>query len=142
MKFTRAGFILNPENYQECVYFYGNILGLEFMFKIDRKGEKLTTFDLGGVYLMIETGALRRPVGNPWPHAQPSCGLTSLISKLPAQICGAKVFRPRSLTTDGTRQQNFLILTEIDALCDQKRGLDSKIWHFSDVHYLRGIYKI
>ena len=63
MKFTRAGFILNPENYQECVYFYGNILGLEFMFKIDRKGEKLTTFDLGGVYLMIETGGIAQHGG-------------------------------------------------------------------------------
>jgi len=63
MKFTRAGFILNTENYQECVHFYGNILGLECLFKFDRKGEKLTTFDMGGVYLMIETGGTAQAGG-------------------------------------------------------------------------------
>jgi len=63
MKFTRAGLILNTENYQECVHFYGTILGLECMFKFDRKGEKLTTFNMGGVYLMIETGGTAQAAG-------------------------------------------------------------------------------
>ena len=63
MKFTRAGLILNTENYRECVHFYGTNLGLEFMFKIDRKGEKLTTVNMGGVYLMIETGGTAQAGG-------------------------------------------------------------------------------
>ena len=56
MKFTKAGIILNTQKYQECVDFYGTILGLDIMFKIDRPKEKITTFALGKVYLMIEPG--------------------------------------------------------------------------------------
>ena len=56
MKFTKAGIILNTQKYQECVDFYGTILGLDIMFKIDRPKEKITTFALGEIYLMIETG--------------------------------------------------------------------------------------
>lgn len=63
MKFTRADFILNTENHQESIHFYGNILGLELMFKIDCKGEKLTTFDMGGVYLMVEPGGTAQAGG-------------------------------------------------------------------------------
>ena len=33
------------------------------MFKIDRTGEKLTTFNMGGVYLMIETGGTAQDGG-------------------------------------------------------------------------------
>lgn len=29
MDFTRVGLILNTENYEECVIFYGEILGLQ-----------------------------------------------------------------------------------------------------------------
>ena len=54
MKFTKAGIILNTQKYQESVDFYGTILGLDIMFKIDRPKEKITTFALGEVYLMIE----------------------------------------------------------------------------------------
>jgi lactoylglutathione lyase len=54
MKFTKAGIILNTQKYQECVDFYGAILSLDIMFKINRPGEKITTFALGDVYLMIE----------------------------------------------------------------------------------------
>ena len=54
MKFTKASIILNTQKYQECVDFYGAILGLDIMFKIDRPNEKITTFALGEVYLMIE----------------------------------------------------------------------------------------
>ena len=57
MKFTKAGIILNTQKYQECVDFYGTILGLDIMFKIDRPKEKITTFALGEVYLMIEPGS-------------------------------------------------------------------------------------
>ena len=56
MKFIQAGIILNTQKYQECLDFYGTILGLDIMFKIDRPKEKIPTFALGEVYLMIEPG--------------------------------------------------------------------------------------
>ena len=54
MKFTKAGVILFTHKYQECVDFYGNVLGLEILHLIDRAGEHLTTFSLGDAYLMVE----------------------------------------------------------------------------------------
>ena len=60
MDFTQAAVILYTQNYHECVNFYGDALGLDLMFEIDRAGEKLTIFfSLGGIYLMIEPGARR-----------------------------------------------------------------------------------
>ena len=62
MDFTQAGVILYTQNYRECVDFYGDTSGLDLMFEIDRAGEKLTIFSLGGIYLMIEPG-VRRMLG-------------------------------------------------------------------------------
>jgi lactoylglutathione lyase len=56
MDFSKTGIILYTEKYQECVSFYGEVLELTLLFEIDRPGEKLTCFGLGGAYLMIETG--------------------------------------------------------------------------------------
>ncbi|WP_299508585.1 VOC family protein [uncultured Roseobacter sp.] len=58
MKYTMAGIILFTENYEECVEFYGSALGLETLHKIDRPGERLTTFLLGDTYLMVESGGV------------------------------------------------------------------------------------
>lgn len=58
MQFTMAGIILFTQNYEECVRFYGEALGLETLHTIDRPGEKLTTFLLGDTYLMVETGGI------------------------------------------------------------------------------------
>ncbi len=58
MNFTMAGIILFTQNYEDCVEFYGSTLGLEILHKIDRPGERLTTFLLGDTYLMIETGGV------------------------------------------------------------------------------------
>lgn len=58
MKFTMAGIILFTQNYEECVQFYGSVLELDVMHKIDRVGERLTTFLLGDTYLMVETGGV------------------------------------------------------------------------------------
>lgn len=58
MKFTKAGVILFTQKYQECVDFYGKVLGLEILHKIDRADEHLTTFSLGDAYLMVETGGV------------------------------------------------------------------------------------
>ena len=59
MNFTQAGVILYTQIYRECVDFYGDALCLDLKFEIVRAGEKLTTFSLGGIYLMIEPGARR-----------------------------------------------------------------------------------
>ena len=56
MKFTKSGIILFTENYEQCVEFYGSVLELDLLHRIDREGERLTTFSLGDCYLMVETG--------------------------------------------------------------------------------------
>ena len=56
MDVSKAGVILNTEKYEDCVSFYGEVLGLPLLYEIDRPGEQLTCFDLGGAYLMVETG--------------------------------------------------------------------------------------
>ncbi|MEP5732131.1 MAG: VOC family protein [Sulfitobacter sp.] len=56
MQFSKAGIILFTERYEECVDFYGRVLELEILHRIDRTGERLTAFCLGDCYLMIETG--------------------------------------------------------------------------------------
>ncbi len=58
MKFTKAGVILYTQKYQECVDFYGEVLELKILHKIDRAGEHLTTFLLGDAYLMVEAGGV------------------------------------------------------------------------------------
>lgn len=58
MNFSTAGVILFTQNYDACVDFYGRALGLEMLHRIDRPGERLTTFKLGDSYLMVETGGL------------------------------------------------------------------------------------
>ncbi|WP_320176694.1 VOC family protein [Roseovarius pacificus] len=63
MKIDRTGVILNTENYRACVAFYGEVLGLPLLFEFDRPGERLTCFDMGGAYLMVEPGGAARPEG-------------------------------------------------------------------------------
>ena len=48
--FTRTGFILYVEPYEECVAFYRDLIGLSPMFDTPA----LTCFDFGGSYLMVE----------------------------------------------------------------------------------------
>ncbi len=62
-QFTRTGFILYVEKYEECVRFYREVLGLEIMFAT----ETPTTFEFGGCYLMVEVDDPRNGVEKP-PH--------------------------------------------------------------------------
>lgn len=50
MKFDRTGIILYTLEYQKCVDFYENLLGLKKMFE----KENLTCFEFGRAYLMVE----------------------------------------------------------------------------------------
>ena len=54
MQISKAGIILFTGSYEDCVAFYGEVLGLALMFQFDRADSKLTCFDLGGAYLMEE----------------------------------------------------------------------------------------
>ena len=56
MEFTRLGIILFTSNYQACVDFYTNTLGLPVMHSKDEPGSHLTCCAFGGAYLMIEVG--------------------------------------------------------------------------------------
>ncbi|MDD9982800.1 MAG: VOC family protein, partial [Gammaproteobacteria bacterium] len=53
---TRCGVILCTERYEECVDFYRRMLGLPELFSLDNEHSTLTCLDMGGSYLMIETG--------------------------------------------------------------------------------------
>lgn len=64
MTFTMTGIILFTENYEQCVAFYGSVVGLEILHAIDRADECLTTFALGpNTYLMVETGGVAAETG-------------------------------------------------------------------------------
>lgn len=54
MDFTRLGIILFTKNYEACVAFYTETLGLPVMYTKDEPGSHLTCCDYGGAYLMIE----------------------------------------------------------------------------------------
>ena len=50
MEFTRTGFIIYVEKYQECLKFYRDVLKLPIMFDT----QELTCFEFGCSYLMVE----------------------------------------------------------------------------------------
>ena len=63
MKFSRTGIILCTLNYEACVDFYRNTIGLPVMFRLDEEHSTLTCFDMGGTYLMVEPGGTTNPNG-------------------------------------------------------------------------------
>lgn len=63
MEYVRTGVILNTGNYEACVAFYRDVLGLRLLFARDEGGDSLSCFDFGGAYLMVETGGHARPGG-------------------------------------------------------------------------------
>ncbi|MBC8374887.1 MAG: VOC family protein [FCB group bacterium] len=52
LQFTRTGFILYVQKYQECIRFYRDTINLEILFDTT----DLTCFEFGGSYLMLERG--------------------------------------------------------------------------------------
>lgn len=63
MKLLRTGIILNTENYESCVAFYATVLGLNVLFAKTEAEDRLTCFDFGGTYLMVETGGFAKTSG-------------------------------------------------------------------------------
>ena len=59
MQISKAGIILFTASYEDCVAFYGEVLGLPVLFRLDTADSTLTCFDLGGAYLMVEPGGPR-----------------------------------------------------------------------------------
>jgi lactoylglutathione lyase len=55
--YERTGLILFTQNYEECLAFYRDTLGLEQIFQ----KESLTTLRFGTGYLMIETDGVAQP---------------------------------------------------------------------------------
>jgi lactoylglutathione lyase len=54
MKIQQPGFLLWVENYEKCVAFYSEILGLPIRMQ---KGDYLTNFRFGDGYIILEKGA-------------------------------------------------------------------------------------
>lgn len=65
MQIEKFGIILNTERYEACVGFYRDTLGLTVMFEKMTETEKLTCFDMGGAYLMVEPGGRAAAGGKP-----------------------------------------------------------------------------
>ena len=65
MQIEKFGIILNTEHYAACVSFYRDALQLEVLFEKATEEERLTCFDLGGVYLMVESGGRASAGGKP-----------------------------------------------------------------------------
>lgn len=63
MDIVRTGVILNTENYEACVSFYRDLFGLGVLFQREENGFRLTCFDYGGTYLMVETDGFASPAG-------------------------------------------------------------------------------
>ena len=63
MNIVRTGVIVNTENYDECVSFYKNLFGLRILFQDQQKELRLTCFEYGGSYLMVETEGVAKSGG-------------------------------------------------------------------------------
>lgn len=63
MNIVRTGVIVNTDNYEACVSFYRNLLGLRILFQDQQEDFRLTCFECAGSYLMVETGGFGRPDG-------------------------------------------------------------------------------
>ena len=61
MNIVRTGVILNTENYDECVSFYKEVFGLGILFQESQEHFRMTCFEFGGSYLMVETGGVADP---------------------------------------------------------------------------------
>ncbi len=59
----RTGIILNVERYDECVSFYQSLFGLAILFTEEHGDFRLTCFQFGTSYLMIETEGFAKPEG-------------------------------------------------------------------------------
>lgn len=53
---ARYGIILNTESFDECVAFYRDLFGLRLLFERDEDGVRLSCFEYGEGYLMVEQG--------------------------------------------------------------------------------------
>ena len=55
MNITKTGLILKTENYQACIDFYTNIIGLKLNSEKIDGDFKMSEFDFGDSYLFVET---------------------------------------------------------------------------------------
>jgi lactoylglutathione lyase len=63
MDIVRTGIILNVEKFDECVTFYKNLFDLKVLLEEQFGGFRLTCFEFGDSYLMVETDGFAKPEG-------------------------------------------------------------------------------
>jgi lactoylglutathione lyase len=65
MEFVRTGIIIKTQNYEECTHFYSDILGLPINYEeVDAEEDfRMTHFEFGSSYLLVETGGHANPQG-------------------------------------------------------------------------------
>jgi len=60
VQIQRTGIILNTHNYDACVAFYRDLFGLRVLYEKEDGDFRLTCFEFGGSYLMVETEGVAR----------------------------------------------------------------------------------
>ncbi|MEM6483494.1 MAG: VOC family protein [Pseudomonadota bacterium] len=63
MQVQRTGIILNTHHYDACVAFYRDLFELPILYEKSDADFRLTCFEFGGSYLMIETEGVAREGG-------------------------------------------------------------------------------
>ncbi|MEL7229151.1 MAG: VOC family protein [Pseudomonadota bacterium] len=61
MEVVQSGVVLKTENYEACEKFYREALGLPVLFVENHDTWNITCFEVGGGYLMVETGGVGAP---------------------------------------------------------------------------------
>ena len=69
MKIEKTGFILYTINYEKCIQFYEEILGLKILYK----KATLTCFDFYGSYLMVEIDDTTKITESSIPNRDKTC---------------------------------------------------------------------
>jgi lactoylglutathione lyase len=63
MDIQRQGIIINTEKYEECIKFYRELFELPLMFEREKGTFRLSCFEFGSCYLMVETGGFASNTG-------------------------------------------------------------------------------
>jgi len=90
MNIEKYGIILNVEKYDECVRFYKDLFGLPELYSKTEENFKLTSLDLGGAYLLIETGGIAQ--NSKKSISQNSTKLRFNVEDLPAALIEVKKY--------------------------------------------------
>ena len=127
MKVSWTGIILNTEEYDECVSFYGDLFGLKVLFKENEGDFKLTCFEFQGSYLMVETAGVAKPKAK---SMEESCTkLRFNVSDIEEALSTITLFalKLKSWEASGVQQSISMIVMAIELALEMKQPLEAKL---------------